>query len=55
MPTAIEPIESVPMEIQTTVQAAIISEDTRHGPFADTTQLNNLKEDLTHKYADLLG
>ena len=45
MPTAIEPIESVPMEIQTTVQAAIISEDTRHGPFADTTQLNNLKED----------
>ena len=32
------------MEIQTTVQAAV-SEDTRHEPFAESTQLNNLKED----------
>ena len=44
MPTAIQPTESVPMEIQTTIQAAI-SEDTRQKSFADTTQLNNFKED----------
>ena len=44
LPTAIQPIESVPMDIQTTVQADI-SEDTRQKSFADTTLVNNLKED----------
>ena len=44
MPTAIQPIESVPMDFQTTVQAAI-SEDNRQKSFADTTLVNNLKED----------
>ena len=41
LPTTVQPIGSIPLDIRTTNQAAI--SEVAHKPFAYTTQLNNLK------------